>query len=297
MIWILFAAISALLWALTSNFDKFFVHNKKIRPFILAIFNGIFGLIALLLIPFFGLEIFSPFNLFLAFLTGFLYIAFLLPYYKACEYEEISRVIILWKMSPVFVLITSAIFLGEFLTKMDFIGFIFLLSAGILISKKKNKKHFYLGIAFYLLLLSSLISSFRVTIDRFLYSSLSIISVYIWTRIGVFLASMILLIFFWKGFKDTFNRITIRDKSALAFKSLIDLIGLFTIGIAISIAKAPLVSAAINALMPTFTFLFAIIFTIKLPGFVKEDISREKIIEKLIAIALVFIGIYFLYMG
>jgi len=297
MLWILLVVISAFLWALTSNFDKFFIYERKIKPIIFAIFNGLLGLMVLILIPFFGFEIFSPFNIFIAILAGFAYLGLVLPYYKACEYEEISRVIILWRMGPIFTLILAAIVLKEFLATTDYIGFIFLLAAAILVSRKKGKGIFKLGIAFYLLLLSSFLASINTILSRFLYFNFDIISAYIWIRIGAFAAALLLLVFYRKDFIKTLRNTNIKDKSWLVFKSFIDLTGLLIIGFAFSVAKAPLVSAMVNSLLPIFTFILASFFTIKLPYFIKEDLSKGMMKDKLIAMVLVLVGIYILYLG
>ena len=48
----------------------------------------------------------------------------------------------------------------------------------------------------------------------------------------------------------------------------------------------------INGLQPLFVFLFGIILTVLLPKISKEDITRRTLIQRMVAIAVITIGVY-----
>jgi len=62
-----------------------------------------------------------------------------LPYFKALTVEEVSRVIPLLQLTPVFVLILSSFFLRETLKPEDYVAFGLLVLGGILFAIRLGK--------------------------------------------------------------------------------------------------------------------------------------------------------------
>jgi transporter family protein len=114
-LWILFSVLAALTWAIVNIIDKYVLTKWVRAPIVPVIINGIIGLLAgLFILLFQGLSTLSYLNIALVFVAGIFYILSLFFYFRAAKIEEISRVIPLYQLSPLFVLIFAALFLGRF---------------------------------------------------------------------------------------------------------------------------------------------------------------------------------------
>src|SRR3989338_4159977 len=136
--WIYFVLIAEMIWAFTSLFDKIILSKGHIKnPFVFVVFNGLMNVFLVFLLPFFDFGYLKPLDIFIAMAAGVFLTIGIVFYYKAVQLEEISRVLMLWQLIPIFVLVISFLFLGEVLTRNDFIGFLFLFIAGMVVSYKE----------------------------------------------------------------------------------------------------------------------------------------------------------------
>jgi energy-coupling factor transporter transmembrane protein EcfT len=71
-------------------------------------------------------------------------------------------------------------------------------------------------------------------------------------------------------------------------------IGALVNNVALLIAPVALVYV-VNSYQPFFVFIAGVVFTIFLPNFVTEKISRKHFFHKLFSILIIFIGSYLLY--
>ena len=156
--WIYFVIISEFMWSCTSLFDKILLSKNYIKsPKIFIIFNGLMNVLLIFLLPFFSFGKLGIADILIALLSGIFLTLGVLFYYKAVQNEEISRVLMLWQLVPAFTLILSFLFLNENLTLYSLIGFVFLFSAGLIISYKKVNGSFKLGMAFYYMAASTVL--------------------------------------------------------------------------------------------------------------------------------------------
>src|SRR3989338_5540414 len=135
MSWVVFAILSALLFAVVNVVDKYvldkFVKNPLVPTSIFAFVNLLSGLF---LYFYLQLPIIPIQSAFLAFLGGALTLLAILLYFHALKIEDISRIIPLFFISPLFVAILSAIFLGELFGPYIYLGVVLLVAGAILIS-------------------------------------------------------------------------------------------------------------------------------------------------------------------
>ena len=147
--WIYFVLIAQGIWALCSLIDKFVISRGYIRnPVVYIVLNGLTSIFLVFLLPFVRFEALKVIDFLIAVFAGVAFSIAVTLYYKAVQYDEISRVVMLYQLTPVLVLVLSYLFLTEILTKNHLIGFLFLISAGLIISYKKVKKLFRLSKAF-----------------------------------------------------------------------------------------------------------------------------------------------------
>ena len=155
MSWILFSVLAALIWAIKGILDKFMLANYIKKPIVPVLILGVFDLAAIALI--FLINGFDPLslqNLALALVGGLASLMIIILYFKAVQIEEISRVIALIYLTPLFVTVLAAVFLGEVFTWDKYAGILLLIAGAVLVSYKLGKITF--GKAFWYLLLASL---------------------------------------------------------------------------------------------------------------------------------------------
>lgn len=289
MSWILFSILAALTWAIVSIIDKYVLTKWVRKPIVPIMILGIVGLIASVLIYLFhGLSTLSYLNIVLAFVAGIFYILMSIFYFKAVKLEEISRVVPLFYLTPLFVLILAAIFLGETFTSIKYLGIFLLIIGAILISSKEFIK-ISLGKTFWFMVFSSLAWSANLVITKYLLNFTDFWTIFSYTKIGTVFA---LIPIFYLSFPDLVSTVKEHGKKVIGVISLnesLSTVGVLLITIASAVGYVTLVNA-LSSVQPFFVLLFAVILSIFYPKILKEEISKSTVLLKLIAIILMFIG-------
>lgn len=126
MPWQLLTILAVFIFTVTTIIDKFLLTKWIKNPIIPPLFFGPLGLLTSFIIYlFYGFSYLGGMNIVLALIAGVIYMFGEFLYYKAVKLEEISRVIPLVYLSPLFVLILAAIFLGEIFTPLKYLGIFF----------------------------------------------------------------------------------------------------------------------------------------------------------------------------
>jgi len=139
MTWVLFAFLTALFRSLTDVAGKFGL--KEMDEYIVAWALNFFSLPLLLPILFFIEipEITPEFWLAIA-VSGSLNVATAILYLKAIKLADLSLVIPLSTFTPLFLLITSPLIVGEFPNLFGFIGILLIVAGSYLLNIKEKKK-------------------------------------------------------------------------------------------------------------------------------------------------------------
>ena len=293
--WIYFVFIAYVIWTITSIIDKIVISKGHIKsPLVFIILNGLMNILLIFIVPFSSLSKLSYFEIGLAITYGIALNIGVTLYYKAVQYEEISKIIILNQIVPVFVLVLSYIFLGEILTSKQLIGFLFLIGAGILVSYRKSKESFHVNKAVYLIFLSSFAVAIAHVASKQVYSSTDFWSAFIWLRLASFSSLLLLLVpKIRNDFTRTFSRMNKKIKSLLGFKMLIDFSAFIFFGFAVLNGKISLVNSLGNSLHPLFVFIGALLISLYMPSLFKEKIDKASMLTKLASIILIIAGVVF----
>ncbi len=293
--WIFFVIIAQGIWAFTTLIDKFVISKGRIKsPFVYVVLNGLMNILIIFLFPFFSFEPLSFMNFLILLLSGATFTAAMIFYYKAVQYDEISKIAILYQLGPIFVFLFSFLFLGSTLTRNHFIGFLFLLGAGIIVSYRKAGKKFKFSKAFLLMLISMLFSSISFVSAKHIFDVTSFWSAFLWLRLSGFISAFVLFSPSVRNqFIETFRANGSKTRSLLGFKMLIDFTAFIFAGYALQIGQAPLVSAMASSLLPLFVFILASIISIYFPRILNEKIDKKAVFTKSLAIALIIAGIIF----
>ncbi|MBW2966608.1 DMT family transporter [Candidatus Woesearchaeota archaeon] len=289
MSWILFSILAALVWAVVSTVDKYILTKWIRKPIVPVMVLGVIGLtasFAVYLIK--GFAALSYFNLFLAFIAGIFYILVILFYFKAVKIEEISRVVPLFYLSPIFVLILAMIFLKEIFAPIKYLGILMLIIGAVLISSRNFFKISF-GKAFWFMIFSSFALAVHSVIIKYLLNFADFWTIFSYIRIGTFIA---LIPIFYLNFKDIKYTVKEHGKKVIgviSINEIINLFGVLFITIAMVSGFVTLVSA-LSSVQPFFVLFFALALSIFYPKILKEEIGKSVVFWKLIAIIIMVIG-------
>jgi drug/metabolite transporter (DMT)-like permease len=310
MSWILIAIVAYLILAVVNLADKFLLDKILPSTKTYTFLVGVLGLIAFCLAPWF-LEWPGIFQLFLNLMIGAVFPVTLLLLYKALKDGDASSVITLIGGSmPIITLILSILFLGESFSGRQWIAIGFLLIGTIVISwipkdkktlldtikewlkfsKKKQRNHGTM-----IAIGAALGFAVFFTGSKYLYDTQTFLSAFIWIRLGTFLAVLFLLIKK-DARKEIFTSIkSLKGKKGVLFfgNQGIASIGAFLQNYAISLGSVALVSA-IQGVQYAFLLIIGGLITVLYPKIVKENISKSVVIQKVMAIVLISIGLYFI---
>src|SRR3989338_5556306 len=102
--WIYFVLIAQGIWSITSLIDKFVISKGYIKnPLVYIVLNGLMNIFLIFLLPFVGFEQLKFADFMTLLLSGILFNASVTLYYKAVRHDDISKVIILFQLGPIFV--------------------------------------------------------------------------------------------------------------------------------------------------------------------------------------------------
>lgn len=290
MEWYIFALLAPAFWALNNLFIKFLITNR-FRNYFPLIFTVIaMDVIFALMVPVFVPVTFSyPFSL-CALLAGLLPLVAFWFYSKALFSEEVSRVVTLFQLIPVFVAILSAAFLGEALGVQRYFGIALIVVASVLVSHRTAGGRSFSGVLKFMLPFGAIIAVYTIS-DKVLLGYLDFWSLFFWNVIGTFCGASSLLSL------PRLRSEVLKTLSVVGKKAVITTFvgeGLYVVGticslIALSLADASL-SSSLFGLQPFYVLFYTLALSLFLPRVLREDIGRSTLLLKVSAVALMFLG-------
>ncbi|MCW4005442.1 MAG: EamA family transporter [Candidatus Bathyarchaeota archaeon] len=292
MDWVIFGLLAPAFWALNNVFLKFLLTKKFSSQaatvlFVLSL-DTIFALAIFLLFP---VQFVFPYSLF-GFAAGALPFLALWFYAKALQAEEVSRLVPLFQLIPVFVAVFSAAFLDEILGPQKYLGIALIVGSAMLVSYRKTGTGGKLFGGFkFMILFTLLIATYNVT-DKFLLSYLDVWSLFSFAILGSFCGVLSLLASSRKLRKEFTSNVKALEKKTFA----VALVGesFYILGTACSLLAFSLVdvslAAALTGLQPFFVFFYMLFLSTFLPHILKEETTKTAIALKTLAIIAVFIG-------
>lgn len=289
--YVIFAIIAYLAFAVNSIIDKFLLKRSVKEPGTYAFYIGLLSGLSLLLFPF-GFTLPSLQVLGLALLSGALFVYAMVWLFSALQQEDVSRVLpAIGALVPIITFAASFIIVGERLTAREVWGILTLVAGTLLISwpeEKKISSRQWLKFAG----LSAVGFALSFTLAKVVYLEQSFISGLIWTRLGMTVAALSLLLF-------TAVRHDIVHSSKIASNGsrLIFFLGqtLAAIGAILQNYSVSLGSVTIvNALQGTqFAFLFILTWSVSrfYPHILDEDFSPATVRVKLISLIFISLGL------
>lgn len=201
MQWYIFVIISAILISISELMKKKVLYKEHS-----AEFSTTYSIIiTLLMLPFINhLNLDLPnFVLALLFIKSILLLTSSLLFMKAIKHNELSQVMPLKNLSPVFLIIIAFFLLNEHINTTKMLGIIIIMISGYLLEKESLKDHkVFRNKYFFYVIISMIFVSFAAVIDKFIIKYTNIFTILF---IPFFLMTIYLLIIqftLYKGFKD-----------------------------------------------------------------------------------------------
>jgi len=289
--WLLIIVIAHLFYAIIFIIDKYIVSKSLPHPIVYTFYVGVLSIAVWFLIPF-GFSFPSPYYVFLSILAGIAQVGGSIFLYKSLHSSEVSRIIpFIGGFIAVFVLILSTLLIGERLNLQQYVAFILLVLGSLIVSSRRKEifqKPFGLAI------MAALFFAIFWVITKYIYGGTSFISGTVWVRTAVAFVSLFLLLPKKNRkliFKKT-DEIKPRTVGFVALGRILTIVAALCMYLAVFLGSVTLANA-LQGLQYAFVFVLALLFFRKIPS-LKEELSKEIIVRKIIAIILISLGLFIL---
>jgi len=321
MTWLLVSIIAYFLAAIAMVIDKTLLKKDIPHPIVYTFYIAILGAVLMLLVIPFGFLVPDILTLIVSLIAGAVFVWALILMFTAFKKDDITRVApMVGGLVPIFVLGLAALILNEKLNCTQYIACIFLILGSFLISldfQKHGAWHWFkkkLGLdkrlsmphirkTLWIALPAAVLFGASHVLTKFVYNNTEFLTGFFWTRLGAFLAVMLLLInqqnreLIIKNFKKNKKNKSQTKKvgGRFLFGQACGGGSALLIQYAIFLGSVSLVNA-LQGLQYVFIFLIVLVLTIFVPKILKEEVSKEIFWQKVIAVGLIFIGLYFITM-
>lgn len=295
--WVVFALIPPILNAIDSLGEKFLSEKHIEDPIVIILNEGWLYLVLSLGILFFHqLSPLSFLQIAALLFSGMVFVFYLIPYFKALQKEDSSRVIPLFQFIPLLVLLFSYFFLHEIITKKELLGFfITFIGAFMLTAEKGESKILKPRRALWYMLLSSILYSAAPILFKYVVVNTDFWTAFFYQAIGGGLAAFLLLIVpsYRKSFLKEGLHLPFTTWGLMSINQTIAIGAELSASFAFSLAPVALVSV-LTGTQSFFVLLFAIILSLKFPHILSEDLRRNTLLLKTASIILIFLGLVFI---
>lgn len=298
MPWLIAAILSYFLFAIVSLTDKFLLAGPP-RPKIYTFYAGSLGSLIALLIPFVGFTFLPIEKAFFCLITGAVFVLSLFAIYEGLKRYEASRIVpAIGGVTPIFTFFLAYLISRgrETLPFKAVLALIFLALGSILIARHPNKKTSF-G-SFGISSVAALLLAVYFVFAKQVFLMMPFWHGLIWIKIGSLIAALFFIfsgevraeIFGKKHRENSFNK-----KTAILFivNQGFGACAAILQNWAIALAGAAFVSivVALQGVQYFFLLLLAVLLSWKFPEILKEELSKEIIIQKIISILLICVGL------
>ena len=291
MDWFILALLPPLFWAGCNIMDKFLLEKYVKSPISYQLIITIFNTINILIILIITSISTNFYGFLLGIMIGLINVIAVTFYNKSMIHEEASRVVPLAYLSSIFVLILAYIFLGEILNFEKYLGIIFIVLGGVLISYKKIKKKWHFSSIIKFILISAFLWGVGSVISKYILGFIDFFTLSVWQLVGYLIFGPLFLIS-GKVRKDFVKDIKKFNKKIIAImiiNTIFYLVGLLSFNFAASIGLISLVYAVASS-QPLFTFIYTSMISKLSPGIIREKIDKSTILLKIVAIFIIIFG-------
>ena len=294
--------LASLLWGITNHIDKYMlsgISKSKNNIKVLLVFSTFIAGIVLtplwLILSHFKVSI-SFISLVSVLIASFIYVLATYFYYKAIDKNDASIVVVMFQLIPVFSYILALILFKEQLSVREIIGSIIIIFSAVIISfdfnEKNNNKKFKALV--FMILASLFYAIYFILFDVGIRNS-SYYSCAFWYQIGFLVMGIMLLCI--RSFREPFINAIKKNGRKYLFLNVsneaINLIANLLVNYANIVLPIALVTV-LTGFQGAFAFILGVLGTIFIPKYIKEDMTRNVVIQKVSCIILGIIGLIIL---
>jgi drug/metabolite transporter (DMT)-like permease len=301
MTWFLIALIAPVLWAITDFTDKYLISRyfKSRGIGALTIFSALIGLFLLPIIFFINPNIVNlKFSLIIILiLNGILYVVAGLPYFYALKDSEVTIIAPLYQLIPFFSYILGLIVFDERLTITQICASLLIILGAILISSNNHcKKKAKQKKVFWLMVLSAFLFSLNFLVFKYVAIQENFWTTSFWEYVGFSIFAIFLLLFI-KSYRQQFFHVFKKNRFSVlrinVVNEIVNIAGKIIINYASLLAPLALVWV-VNGVQPFFVLAMGVLLAIFFPKLTDESLDKKYIFQKVIAIVIMFLGMYLL---
>lgn len=295
MNWLLPALLTPFFWGVSNIFNRILT-TKHVKPINLMVVGGFFWLVNLFFLPLTNFKLLGKGIILLGMFIGMIRIFTYLYYLKALEIEEASRVTPLFNVASLFVLILSSVFLNEQLTQYQLIAFFLMLSGAFLLSIKRVEGLFKVSKAVWFIFINTSTWAVSVILLKYVYRFVTLWDAIVLMAVGELIFVGFILLFNKKLRKDIIKQAKGYNKKVwllILGSNVLGLTGGLLSSLAFQLGPASLVSV-VGGFEGVLVFVVTIFLSKYFPRILKEDINRNVLITKGVAIMMMIVGIYFI---
>ena len=293
MNWLFLIILAAFLFAIVDVFDKIFSCQKIKSVYTLSVLTGIITVFFTSFLLFFvNLKIGLGWPLFFIVISQIFYFLLWIFWWKGLRATEVSRSTAIYSSNPIYTSLIAVIFLSEQLSIIKWIA-IFLIVAGTILcsyEKKENKKTSSFNIMYLLIILAALCASLG---NIFSKVALQTIHPFLADILAAYVGLPLCLSLLFKKEVLSETVASIRNKEIiipLIIRGFISSLAVVFFYLAMQAGPISLVSAAYGV-NPVFVFAISIFLSLFFPKINKENLSREVLFLKFLAIFLIVGGV------
>ena len=303
MSWLYITMFAYFLNAIAMVIDKTLLKRAIKNPFVYTFYIAALGAVLIVLaIPIaliFRLELIWPGwpQFWISMFAGGAFSVGLILMYFALKKTDATRLLpIVGGLTPIFVIILAFFLINESFASKQILAFVLIIIGTFLISLEFIKGGIKFKKLLWLALPSALFFALSYVLTKDVYNHQPFISGFVWTRLGIFVL-ILLPMLLPKNRYDLFHpgrgKGMAKAKGRFLFGQACGGSSAILIQYAISIASVSLIQA-LQGTQYVFVFLIVLVTTLYFPKFLKERMSASIIGQKIMAIALIGLGIYFI---
>lgn len=289
--WVFYSLLSAFMMAVVNMIDKFVLTQWVRKPVVPLLILGLVGLVPALGVFFIQGFSLPGFGLLLpSFLAGASFVLMSFLYFSAAQADDISRVVPLFYLSPLFVSVLAAVFLGEVFSGKKYAGVVLIVVGAVLINVRKNSPFFRMpGKGFRQMILAALFLAAYTVATKKALSRSDFWSVFAWTRLSML--AVLAPVFFKEGHN---LRAAVRERGLkvaglLTLNETLAMASTLCLTVALSSGFATLVTT-LSSIQPFFVLIFAVFMSLFFPKILQEELGRSVLALKFVSILLMFLG-------
>jgi drug/metabolite transporter (DMT)-like permease len=290
----LIACIAALLFAAVNIIDKILVERycKDGGVGALVVLSALFPVVLIPVAYFFAGNIWlSHADIAILIFSGMLAVAWIYLYLEALYEEDVSVVMPLFQLTPVFALLFGIVILGELPHYLQLLAGLVILLGSLVLSVDYTKRIIKRKLVLYITGASAIIALMNA-LFKFVALDGNYWTAIMWHSLGIVITGVCVYAFhrtFRSQFHDFIKQNWGIGISLNAVNETLTIVGDSLFAFAILLAPLALVQS-IEAYQPVFVFIAGVLFTKFAPQLLTEDTSKQAIIQKVVGITLVILG-------